>query len=101
LNNSRESLTLSKISSIPYYERMQIQNDKLSWSKQVEINVKENLSLSYATPREGVGILVNEILNNSPNKEEQCVNNKAPALNDISVPQDEKEANNTTNICSL
>ena len=99
VNSSRELSTHSKASSIPYHERMQIQSDNLPWSEQVEINIRENFSLSYATPREGGGIPVNEVTNNSPKEGAQHVNKKAPALNYMPIPQGESEANNTTNMC--
>jgi len=45
-NNSRKSLTYSKTSSISYYEKMEIQNFNIFWSKQVENNKKEKLSIT-------------------------------------------------------
>ena len=36
----------SNLSSIPYHERMEIQSKKLTWDKQVEINVRECVFLS-------------------------------------------------------
>jgi len=50
-NSSRESSTHSNLSSIPYYERMEDQSNKLSWDEQVELNEKEEFTLSYATPK--------------------------------------------------
>jgi len=51
INNSRASSVYLDISSILYYERMEIQSNKLSWNKQVEINTCMSFSLLYATPK--------------------------------------------------
>ena len=45
-NSSRASSVYSNLSSIPYHERMEIQSNKLTWDKQVEINVRECVFLS-------------------------------------------------------
>ena len=77
-NNSRELSTYSKTSSISYHERMEIQNFNISWSKQVENNKKERLSLSYTTPRVEEDNMVNEIINTSPNEGALQDNNEIP-----------------------
>jgi len=51
--SSREPSNHSSISSIPYVERMEIQNDNPSWADQVEeseqVTASQELRLSYAS----------------------------------------------------
>ena len=98
-NNSRESLTYSKTSSIPYHKRMEIQNFNTSQSKQIENNKKERLSFSYATSKVEEGNMVNKIIN-SPNVRVLQDNNETPALNNLPYPQGDNETNNTINMCN-
>ena len=100
-NNSRELSTHSKTFFIPYYERMEIQNFNTFWSKQVENNKKERLSLLYVTPRVKKGNTVNEAINTSPNERILQDNNEAPILNNLLCLQGEDEVNNITNICNF
>ena len=46
-NSSRESLTHSNYSSISYHKRIEDISNKLSWDEQVELNKRENFTLSY------------------------------------------------------
>ena len=87
------------MSSISYYERMEIQN--FNQSKQIENDKKEKLSLLYTTPRVKKGNMVNKTINTNTNEEISQVNNEAPALNNILCPQEENEANNATNTCNF
>jgi len=50
--SSRKLLTHLNISSIPYYERIEIKNNNPSWSKQIDIVNRERFSLLYAIPKE-------------------------------------------------
>jgi len=80
-NNSRESSTHSNISSISYHERME--NFNTFWSKQVENDEKEKLSISYATSRAEKGNMVNKTINTSSDKGGLQNNNEASALNNL------------------
>ena len=99
MNSSRVSLAHSNASSIPYHERMTIQSNNPSWGKQVE-NKEERFSLLYTTLKVGEETLANEAIDNSPKNGENCVNNKAPALNNMFNPQGKNEASNNSNICT-
>ena len=49
-NSSRESSTCLSVSSIPYVERIEAQNNDLSWTKQVdEYNNFQGFSLFYTS----------------------------------------------------
>lgn len=68
--SSRDSSAHSSVSSIPYVERMEIQNNDLSWADQVDaseqIDTSQRVELSYATPKEG-GLVSPPVLSKSPN----------------------------------
>ena len=97
--NLRELSTHSKTSSIPYYERMEIQNFNTFQSKQIKNNEKERLSLLYITFRVE-GNTVNKAINTSPNKGVLQNNNERPALNNLLCSQGGDKINNATNICN-
>jgi len=59
MNSLRVSSAHSNASSISYHERMIIQSNDLSWSKQVE-NEKERFSLLYTTLKIEEETLANE-----------------------------------------
>jgi len=61
-NTSRGMLAHSDLSSIPYVDRMEAQNNDPSWFNQTE---QEHFQLSYATPKEGVPNVQNEANNSS------------------------------------
>ena len=96
-NNSRKSSTHSNTSSVPYHEMME--NFNTFWSKQVENDEKERLSLSYTTPRVEEGNMVNEAINTTLNEGGPQDNNEAPTINNLPCPQG-GEANNATNTCN-
>jgi len=50
-NSSRESLTYSDISSVPYMDRIEVQSKNLFWANQIETEI---FQLSYATLKKGV-----------------------------------------------
>ena len=68
--SSRDSSAHSSVSSIPYVERVEIQNNDLSWADQVDaseqIDTSQRVELSYATPKEG-GLVSPPVLSKSPN----------------------------------
>ena len=52
INSSRESSTHSNVSSIPYVERMEAQNNNPSWTDQVNKHIDSQGSyLSYTDPK--------------------------------------------------
>lgn len=59
VNGLKESLTHSNTSSIPYHEKMEIQNNNATWSKQVDNEERKRLTLLYATLRVKKNITVN------------------------------------------
>ena len=59
-NSSRESPVHSDLSSVPYVDRMEAQNNDPSWANQMEM---ENFQLSYTTPKKRVSNVQNEATN--------------------------------------
>jgi len=55
---SRESFIYSNAFSIPYFKRIEIQNDNSLWSKQVKQDEIKEINISYTTFSNKVGILV-------------------------------------------
>ena len=64
---------------------METQSNKLTWNKQVEINKRENFSLSYTTPKVGKNKPANKARDYNPKDGEQCSNNKISILNNITI----------------
>ena len=52
-NSFRVLLAHLDLSSISYYERIEVQSNRLTQNKQVEINERESFSLSYTTSKIG------------------------------------------------
>jgi len=82
--SSRESSTHSTASSIPYHERMEIQNNLLNKDDQEPVDSSQ---LSYALSNGQVGNLVREATDTSPQKRAQYACNSASALNNTPKPQ--------------
>ena len=49
--SSRKLLIHLNILFIPYYERMEIQNNNPSWSEQIDIADRKRFFFSYTTPK--------------------------------------------------
>ena len=81
-NNSRDSSIISKTSSIPYHECMEIQNLNTSWFNQVE---DELLTSSLNTNVKESNISNIPITGNN-SKGKQCKFNEASALNNMLPP---------------
>ena len=79
-NSSRISLVHSNVSSISYYKRMEIQSNKLTWDKKVEISEKENLLLLYATLKVREEEMTNKVIDKNS---KQYANNKVSILNNM------------------
>jgi len=99
INSSRESSMHSNASSVLYHKRMEIQSNNPLWSEQVENEENERLSLSYAIPTKKGDSLVKQATDNSSIERDQCDNNMASALKNMSAPIGESEAINNTNMC--
>ena len=91
INNSREPSILSQASSLLYYEQMEIQNNDLSQSKQVET---EYNSCSSTSNVEENNISNNPETGNSSKHRKQCEINEAPVLNNILTPHEASKGNN-------
>ena len=63
--SSRESSTHLNALSVLYYKRMEIQNNNLSWSKQIDTEDRERFSLSYPIPKEGKEKTVKQAIDSS------------------------------------
>jgi len=100
VNNSRVLSTHSDVSSIPYHERMEVQSNKLTWDKQVEINERENFSLSYTTPKIGESVPANKTIDHNLKNRIQHLNNEVSILSNMPTPQGEGEVLNIINICT-
>ena len=78
--SSRESYIYLAVSSLPYYERMEIQNKNLNKNKQ---DIIKEISLSYTTINNQDSLHIRQVTNNSSNVDTQYVINKIPALNNM------------------
>ena len=87
INSSRALSVYSDLSSIPYYKRMEVQSNKLTWDKQVDLNERKDFSLSYATSKVGENKLASKITDYTPKDGEQHSNIKVWILNNIPIPQ--------------
>jgi len=99
INSLRESSMHSNASFVTYHKRMEIQSNNPLWSEQVENEENERLSLSYAIPTKEGDSSVKLAADNSSIERDQCDNNMASALNNMSAPIGESEAINNTNMC--
>ena len=61
-NSSRVLLVHLDLFSILYHKRMEVLNNKLSWNKQVDLDVRENFSLLYTIPKVRENKLANETI---------------------------------------
>jgi len=79
-DNSRESSILSKASSVPYYEQMEIQSNNPLWSEQVE--AEYTFHSSYSNVEEN-NTSNNSGTGNRSKHGKQCKVNEALALNNM------------------
>ena len=82
-NSSRELSVHSGVSSVPYTERMEALNNSSSWAEQVEENLLQEITLSYASPKE----------------ERTTFANEASATTHMAEPHGEHVENVDTNTC--
>ena len=61
-NNSRKSLVLFGVFSIPYAKRVEALNNDHSWVDQVETNLSQDFSLSYTISKKKENITVNKAI---------------------------------------
>ena len=99
-NSSRVLSAHSDLSSIPYHERMEVQSNKLTWDEQVDLNEREDFSLSYASPKVGENKPANEATDHTPKDGEQRSNIKVSTPNNTPIPQGEGAAINNMNTCT-
>ena len=81
--SSRESYIYLAVSSLPYYERMEIQNKNLNKNKQ---DIIKEISLSYTTINNQNSLHIRQVTNNSSNVNTQYIINKVPILNNMPTP---------------
>ena len=82
-NNSRESSILSKASSVPYYEQIEIQSNNPLWSEQVEAEYTSHSSTSSV--KENNTSNNSETDNRSKHRKQHEIN-EALALNNTLLP---------------
>ena len=88
-NNSRESSILSKASSVPYYEQIEVQNNNTMQSEQVEAEYTSHSSNSNV---EEHNISNNSETGNGPKHGKRCKVNEALALNNMLLPCEASKA---------
>ena len=81
--SSRESYIYLAVSSLPYYERIEIQNKNLNKNKQ---DIIKEISLSYTIINNQDSLHIRQVTNNSSDVDTQYVINKTPALNNMPTP---------------
>ena len=89
-NNSRDASIVSKASSKPYHEHMEIQNDNPSWCDQVE---DEYISRS-SNSNVGETSISNGLVSGNNPKGKQREINEALALNNTLSSHEASKANN-------
>jgi len=88
-NSSSVSSAHLDLSSILYYKRIEVESSKLTWDKQVDLNEREDFSLSYTTPKVGENKLADKITDHTPKDGKQHSNIEVLIPNNMLIPQGE------------